>query len=149
MTKQTASQNLRLQLKRTFKASPETLFWAWTDPDALRKWFGPRGCETVSAEVDLRPGGHYRLWMRDIPDGEVFYLFGTYCEIQEPERLVFTWQGGRPEVQVGETLVTVEFHDIGEETEMIFTHELFPNNELRERHNRAWVSCFGRLEEFL
>jgi uncharacterized protein YndB with AHSA1/START domain len=134
-----------LRLTRTFAAPREKVFRAWTEPQALKKWWGPHGYETPSAEVDLRVGGRYRFGMRKLPDGEIFYLSGVYREVSPPERLVYTWLWERQDVDFGETLVTVEFLDRGGETEVVLTHELFPNAEERDRHNQGWNSTLDRL----
>ena len=52
-------------------------------------------------------------------------------------------------MDMGETLVTVEFLDRGEETEVVLTHELFPNAEICEQHNQGWNGCLDRLTQFL
>ena len=77
-----------LRLERHFAASPEAVFRAWTDPEALAAWFGPQGGETRKVAVDLRPGGRYSLEMIE-PDG-VHPLSGVYQEVAPPERLVMT-----------------------------------------------------------
>ena len=46
-----------LELERVFKASPERVFDAFASAEAMRQWFGPEGCEVISAEVDFRVGG--------------------------------------------------------------------------------------------
>jgi uncharacterized protein YndB with AHSA1/START domain len=137
-----------LRLTRTFAAPREKVFRAWTDPEELKKWWGPPGYATPSAEVDLRAGGKYRLGMRKLPDGPVFYLAGTYQEVRAPERLVYTWRW-EAEPEYGETLVTVEFHDRGGTTELILSHELFPNEKMRDEHGRGWGGCFGKLASVL
>jgi uncharacterized protein YndB with AHSA1/START domain len=137
-----------LSLRRTFKAPRERVFRAWTDPDELRKWWGPEGYVTPSAEVDLRVGGKYRLGMRKLPDGDIFYLSGIYREVRPPERLVYTWRWeAKPEL--GETLVTVEFREVGDSTEVILTHEFFPTPQARDDHNRGWSGCLDRLAKLL
>ncbi len=93
-------------------------FSAWTDPEELRRWWGPPGFSTPYAEVDLRVGGNYRLAMQP-PEGEAFHLFGTYREVQPPERLVYTWSSDSDMMNAGETLVTVEFRDLGNSTEVL------------------------------
>jgi uncharacterized protein YndB with AHSA1/START domain len=139
---------ITLKLRRTFKASREKVFRAWTDPEELKKWWGPEGYVTLSAEVDPRVGGKYRLGMRKLPDGEIFYLSGIYREVRPPERLVYTWRWeAKPEL--GETLVTVEFHEVGRSTEVVLTHELFPTATARDDHNRGWNGCLDRLEKLL
>jgi len=141
-TAKTAETTLRLQ--RTFAAFRERVFKAWTDPEELKRWWGPEGYVTPSADVQLRVGGTYRLGMRKLPDGEIFYLAGTYREVRPPERLVYTWRW-EAEPEHGETLVTVEFHDRGGSTEVVVTHELFPDQKIRDDHNRGWSGCLDRL----
>ncbi|MBI4588981.1 MAG: SRPBCC domain-containing protein [Candidatus Rokubacteria bacterium] len=137
-----------LQLRRTFAAPRGKVFRAWTDPEELKKWWGPPGYGTPSAEVDLRVGGKYRLGMRKLPDGEVFYLSGTYREVRRPERLVYTWQW-EAEPELGDTLVTVEFHDRAGSTEIVLTHELFPTEKARQEHERGWSGGLDNLAKIL
>jgi uncharacterized protein YndB with AHSA1/START domain len=86
--------------------------------------------------------------MRKLPDGEVFYLSGTFREIRPPERLVYTWVWeGNPER--GETLVTVEFRTRGKATEVRLTHELFPTAKVRDDHEKGWGSCLDKLAKAL
>ena len=143
-----ATQETTLHLRRTFQAPREKVFRAWTDPEELRKWWGPDGYETPIAEVDLRVGGAYRFGMRKLPDGDIFYLQGTYREVRPPERLVYTWRWeATPEL--GETLVTVEFHDRGGSTEVALTHELFPTDKARSDHEKGWNSILSQLTKAL
>ena len=135
-----------LAIRRTFPAPRERVCRAWTDPTELMRWWGPKGYETPSAEVDLRAGGRYRLAMRKLPDGEVFHLTGVYQEVRPPERLVYTWRW-EAEPELGETLVTVEFLDRGTFTEVALTHERFPSDAIRDRHGEGWSSCLDRLAE--
>jgi len=74
-------------LSRTFTASRERLWRAWTTLDELQRWFGPRGSTIPAATLDLRPGGyfHYRLLTAD---GQEMWGIWTFREISPPERLV-------------------------------------------------------------
>ncbi len=76
-------------LTRTFAAPRTLVFKAWTDPEHLRRWFGPKPFTNPVCEVDLRVGGSWRIVMR-APNGDEFPAAGIYKEIVEPERLVFT-----------------------------------------------------------
>jgi len=143
-----AGGETRLHLSRTFPAPREKVFRAWTDPAELKKWFGPEGYSTPIAEVDLRVGGQYRLGMMKLPDGQALYVVGTYREIRPPEKLVYTWRWeATPEL--GETLVTVEFHDRGGSTEVSLTHELFPTDKARSDHEKGWSSILSQLTNAL
>ncbi|HET7874267.1 MAG TPA: SRPBCC domain-containing protein [Methylomirabilota bacterium] len=144
MATPTQASATTLRLTRTLPAPRERVFRAWTDPEALTRWWGPHGFETPSAELDLRVGGRYRLAMRKLPDGEVFYLTGTYREVRPPERLVYTWQW-EAEPELGNTLVTVEFREVAGGTEVTVTHELFPSEKVGDDHNRGWSGCLDRL----
>src|SRR3984957_63515 len=74
---------------RIFDAPPEVVFRAWTAPERLKRWWGPKGFTNPVCEVDLRPGGAIRIHMR-APDGVVYPMTGLFVEIVEPERLMFT-----------------------------------------------------------
>jgi uncharacterized protein YndB with AHSA1/START domain len=140
-------QTASLQLRRTLAAPRTKVFRAWTDPQALTQWFGKPGYTTLSAEVDLRKGGKYRLTMRKDPDGDPFSAFGTFQDVRSPEKLVYTWNWDHRDI--GDTLVTLELHDLGGRTEIVLTHERFPNTEERDGHNQGWSGCFDRLEQFV
>jgi len=102
-----------------------------------------------SAELDLRPGGRYRLTMRDAK-GEEFSLTGVYREVRPPERLVYTWRWeGTEREGDGETLVTVEFEASGATTLLHLTHEQFPDTAARARHGVGWGSVLDRLVALL
>ncbi len=148
MASQDSSPETTLHLRRTFAAPREKVFRAWTDPEELKKWWGPEGYATPSADVDLRVGGKYRLGMMKLPNGEVFYLSGVYREVRPPKRLVYTWRW-EAQPELGEPLVTVEFHEAGNSTEVVLTHEFFPTEQARDDHNKGWNSCLDRLARAL
>lgn len=150
----TETSQTTLQIRRTYQASRETVFEAWTNSETLKQWFGPTDdFKTPEAEVDLRVGGKYRIRMVS-PDGESHIVGGVYKEITAPEKLVFTWAweagGGCGETESGstiETLVTVEFRNRDGETELILTHEQFPDAAARDKHNEGWSGCLDRLRQ--
>jgi uncharacterized protein YndB with AHSA1/START domain len=79
-----------IRFRRFFRATPERVFAAWTDPEALRHWWGPAGWSLIVCEIDLRVGGRYRHVLRT-PDGEQFTSWGEYLEIEPGRRLVNTF----------------------------------------------------------
>ena len=138
-----------LRLTRTFKAPREKVFRAWTVPEEIVKWWGPEGCSSPGAEIDLRDGGRYRIAMTT-PEQKEFYSFGEYREVAPPEKLVFTWiWEGPPEMAGVETLMTLEFAEKGDETELTLTHERFPTEQDKKNHEWGWNSCFDCLEKAL
>ncbi len=149
MTTQETRSEITLNLTRTYSAPRDDVFRAWTEPEALKRWFAPSDeFSTPIAEVDLRVGGAYRIGMKPPDQEDMFIVVGTYREVQPPERLVFTWSWEEG-MDVGETLVTVEFRDLGGSTEVVLTHELFPNEQARDKHNEGWSGCLERLEKIL
>ena len=141
----TASPSLdtTLEIKRTFQASREKVFQAWTDPEKLNRWFAPSDDYEVSAECDPRPGGNYRVQMTH-KDGNIHTVVGEYREVNPPEKLVFTWSWEDGGVQG--SLVTVDLQDLGESTEVTLTHSGFPSAEWRDKHNEGWSGALSRLE---
>ncbi len=106
-----------LRLSRRFKAPREVVFRAFTDPEALAKWFGPEGMSVGNVKVDLRPGGAYSMAFNQA-DGGNHGLSGVYREISPPERLVMTWVWDDGDWAGLETLVTLEFAEASGETEL-------------------------------
>lgn len=140
-----ATQEITLRIQRTFKASREKIFSAWTDPQELKNWWGPAGYTTPSAEIDLRVGGAYRIAMRS-PEGVMYDLYGVYQVVEPPSKLVYTWNWrGTHMDDIGETLVTVEFRNARQGTEIILTHERFPSQKACDEHDRGWNATLDRL----
>ncbi len=95
---------------RVFDAPRELVFQAWTDPEHIDRWMGPRGFVTTTSEMDFRVGGMWRYVMRHDQYG-TFQNLVKYREIVEPERLVY--DHGSPEDPTM-MLVTVRFAEEGE-----------------------------------
>lgn len=142
---------IALRVARTFAAPRDKVFRAWIDPEAVKKWFAP----TTNAywkgapELDPRPGGQYRFTV--VHEGRLYSIHGTYREVKAPEKLVFTWRWENDPLRgdSGDTLVTVEFFDRGGETEVVLTHEKFPNEAARDEHAQGWPGCFDEMEKLL
>ena len=141
---------MRVVAKRRFRASPKRVFEAFTDPAVLPHWFSPsEEIKTDVIELDVRKGGAYRFGFH-LPEGEVDYVLGRFQEVSPPEKLVFTWTWAEPDPHAGiETLVTVELVEHGDWTEVVVTHERFPNEQARARHDEGWQGTFDRLEKLL
>ena len=142
-TRERQQATVTLRLRRSFPAPPERVFRAWTTPAEMKQWKAPGDMTTPVAEVDLRPGGKYRIHMR-APDGAEHHLVGVYRVVEPPSKLVYTWRWEN-EPDAPETLVTVEFLDRGNTTDLVLTHELFPTNEARSKHEVGWTGCFAKL----
>ena len=133
-----------LRLTRMVDAPRADVFRAWTDPNQLKRWWGPGEFTTPRAEVDLRPGGGYRLWMQP-PAGDALVLSGTFREVAPPERLVYTWRWEAGVPGEGESLVTVEFRELGECTEVVLVHGDFPASHGAEPYRMGWEGGLDKL----
>ncbi len=135
-----------ITLRRTIPARRGEVFRAWTDPAELKRWWARPGFTVVDAQVDLRIGGGFRIDTR--PDvGNVFSVFGSYREVRPPERLVYTWAWQGTRMDGIETLVTVDFREAGQDTEVLLTHEGFDTQGDHTAHRDAWIGCFDRLSQ--
>ncbi|HEX2581016.1 MAG TPA: SRPBCC domain-containing protein [Dongiaceae bacterium] len=135
----------KLIVRRFFEASAERLFRAWTDPERIVTWFGPKGMTCLAAEIDLRVGGHYHLSNR-LPNGAPLEIFGEYVHIDPCRELIFSWRTGPSN---GPERVTVRFLPAGEGTEVEIIHEHIPDRATRDQHESGWNGSLDRLNEFV
>ncbi|HAM26700.1 MAG TPA: SRPBCC domain-containing protein [Microbacteriaceae bacterium] len=108
-------------LVRTFEATPEQIWKAWTDPDSAAQWWHPRGTSTPreAVEIDARVGGRYTYTMVNDATGDRVVTGGVYREVEPFERLVFTW--GHPNGDPDDTpVITITLEPVHEGTRMTF-----------------------------
>ena len=74
-------------MTRVFDAPRRLVFDAFTKPELLKRWFGPRGWSLVVCEIDFKVGGAFRFVLRG-PNGTDMGMRGVYREIAPPERSV-------------------------------------------------------------
>jgi uncharacterized protein YndB with AHSA1/START domain len=152
-----------LRLRRTFQASREQVFRAWTEPELLKQWLNGYLGRSPHAEVDARVGGEFRITstargaktlsklFRD-PSGEYVQMVGRYVEVSPPERLVFTmgWEDfPTVTMEPDATTVTVEFNETDEGTEVVLTHERQPSRRIKSFHWVGWKGSFRKLDRLL
>ena len=131
-------------------APREVVFNAWTRPGHLIHWWGPKDFTAPSADIELRPGGTYRICMRS-PAGAEFWVHGVYREIVAPERVCFTWYDvedakGKPK---HETLITVTFTEHRGKTKVTLHQGDFDSRMGRDAHEQCWMESFTRLKAFV
>ena len=139
----------RIEVSRRIRASASDLFWAWIDPDELALWWcreGP-GWDFVSASVDPRVGGAFRLAMRG-PSGRTHVAIGRYKEMVPDVRLVFSWDWEGDLDRMGETQVTVTFTTAGDScTDIHIIHEGFAvQTERAGGHGDGWSELLNRMK---
>ena len=137
-----------LSLSRHYPASPEKVWRAWTDAEAVKKWWGPGPGEPVSlAELDVRAGGRFRIVFGGA-DGKMHECAGVYQEVVPNRKLVFTWTWPNTTPE-RESLVTIVFRASGKGTDTDFKHEQLFDEKVRDDHQRGWTSVLDKLAEFL
>ena len=138
-----------LLLTRVFDAPRALVFRLWTEPEHIARWWGCAQTEEVSFTSDLRVGGAFTAEMQ-LEGGDVHRIWGVYCKIEEPERLVFTWAWENTNGFSGqETLVTITLADLGGKTELTLRHESFEAAEDRDAHGEGWRASLDRLGDYL
>lgn len=132
-----------LRIERTFQASAEAVFDAWTSEEVMRRWWHAEvGWETSAAEVDLRVGGAVRVVMRDPAEDREFGGGGTYTEIDPPKRLAFTWTWDDHTRQM---LIEIDFAEADGSTTVIFTHSHLWDEEAVRAHEGGWNRALDNL----
>jgi len=145
---QAIGQKPFLNLVRNYPVAPEKVWRAWTDPQAVRKWWGPTSGEPVSlAELDVRVGGRFRIAFGGA-DGRMHECAGEYREVVPNRKLVFTWSWPRSTPD-RISLVTVIFKAVNGGTELDFRHEQFFDEKARDDHKRGWTGVLDKLAEYL
>lgn len=145
-------------VERTYAASPQRVFAAWSDPAAKRAWFVEgEGWEIQSYELDFREGGTETSKFRFLKGEETFgekSVIGNYTvfdEIIPNERIIFTYSMDRNGKRFSVSLASVEFKAAGSGTRLIFTEhgahfDMADGIKMREA---GWHELLGKLDEFL
>jgi uncharacterized protein YndB with AHSA1/START domain len=143
-----------ITITRVFDAPRELVWKAWTEPEQLAHWWGPRGTILASVTMDVRPGGTFRVTSVSEEGGPgeeggpEMTVAGVYLEVVEPERLVFeepaedAWHEGAVSV--------LTLTDLGDgRTEMVVHTTIQTTDELRGAAQAGMASSFDRLAEHL
>ena len=140
MTTETIATVPTVRISKIMPARREDVFNAWLDADGMRRWMCPGEIKETDVEIDARVGGKFRLVMHG--EESDYEMTGEYVEIDPPSRISFTWVS---HTAVDGSLVTLELHDRGEETELVLTHERLPSAEIAAQHESGWTSILEKL----
>ena len=154
------------EIQRVYDAPRARVWQAWTEPERLKHWWGPKGFTVHTCKVDLRPGGTFLYGMK-APDGSDMWGKFVYREVSAPEKLVFVVsfsdpQGGLTRHPGMENwpryiLSTVEFADLGGKTRVSvrwIPHEATEQERRtfedgRESMKQGWGGTLDQLEAYL
>jgi uncharacterized protein YndB with AHSA1/START domain len=134
-----------LVLRRTYRAPRQRVFDAWTNPQLAARFLGPGDVTVPEIEMDVRQGGTYRIVML-MPDGERYIATGTYRDVRAPERLSMTWRWKEDDpAEEYDSLLTLEFNEVSDGTELVLEHEQIATVESRDRHADGWGKILDAL----
>ena len=154
------------EISRLYDAPRDRVWQAWTEPERLRQWWGPRGFKVHTCKVDLRPGGTFLYGMK-APDGSDMWGKFVYREIKAPERLVFVVSFSDPQAGVTRhpgtenwpqyILSTVTFAQQGGKTKVTVQWTPHEATELERRTfeegrpsmQQGWTGTLDQLSAYL
>jgi len=150
-----------IAISRTFDASRELVWKAWTVPEYFMRWWGPKGFTAPVVKIDLRVGGKYLLSMRS-PEGEEYWNTGEFREITPLEHLVYTQKFadekgnevpashyGMPGDWPQATTVTVTFEALDGTTRMTLRESGIPLGQMHEMARAGWSESLDKLADVL
>src|SRR5262245_62883063 len=79
-----------VKLHRVLRATPERVYRAFIDPEAMAKWLPPNGFTGKVHHMDARVGGRYKMSLKNFTTGESHSFGGTYVELVPNQRLRYT-----------------------------------------------------------
>lgn len=150
-----------LVIEREFEAPRERVWMAWTTPELVMRWWGPKGYTTPFCRISLRVGGSSLVCMRS-PEGKDIWSTGFYKEIVPYERIVTTdsfadekgnivpatFYGMSPDFPL-ELLLTVTFGEIPGKTKLAIKHAGFPPGKDMEDAREGWSQSLDKLADLL
>jgi uncharacterized protein YndB with AHSA1/START domain len=141
---------VELHFVRTY-AAPRQLVWdAWTDPDQMAQWWGPRGVSTPreTIEVDLRPGGQVTFVMVDDASGDRYPNSGRFLEVEAPSKIVWVDDGFAD--GSGKGTATITFEAVDDATTRLTLHiEADFSETVRAGAEIGWGTQLDKLVELL
>jgi uncharacterized protein YndB with AHSA1/START domain len=166
MSTQAQPQTPDFVISRTLNAPRELVWQAFTDPERMKEWWGPKGFTVIASKMDFRVGGTYHYGMR-APDGSAMWGKFTYREIEPPQRMVvvnsFSDEAGgitrhpMSPTWPRELLSTFLFEDEGGRTRLTVkwvplnasAEEIATFSGARESMRQGWTGTLDSLDTYL
>jgi uncharacterized protein YndB with AHSA1/START domain len=160
------STERRFNITRILDAPRDLVWKAWTEPERLKQWWGPKASTVRVANVDLRPGGVFHYCLEMPGSGELWGKF-VYREVAAPERLVFIVSFSNPAAEILrnpwnaewplQTLSTLTLAEMEDRTRL--TMEAVPQAATESERNafeagrgsleQGWAGTLNQLAEYL
>jgi uncharacterized protein YndB with AHSA1/START domain len=126
---------------RVFDAPRRMVWEAWTDPEQLVLWWGPKGFTTTIDEMDVRAGGEWKMVMHG-PDGVDYPNKSIFTEVVPYELLRYTLSGGKRGGPAAQFEMTATFEEDGGKTRLTM-RMIFASAEARDENVRVYGSIEG------
>lgn len=156
------TERKHIVLKRIYDVPLESVWKAWTDPEHVMRWWGPRGYTSPSCKIDFREGGRYIWCMRAPKDqgGQDMFTTGVYKKIV-PMQLIEFGQSlcdkdgnlldpttlGMPPDFPKEVRTVLEFKSLGSKTELTVTEYDWKIGQMRDYSEMGLAECLDKLGE--
>jgi uncharacterized protein YndB with AHSA1/START domain len=127
----------RISIPKSYDASPERVFAAWTEPASAKAWLAEGG----DIVMDPRPDGLFYFGM--LHGGTPRPHYGRYLRVETPRLLEFTWVSEHTHGK--ESVVTIEFTPRGSGTDVRLTHEGLPDEKMAMAHTQGWTYFLDEL----
>ncbi len=150
-----------IYVTQIFDAPLSKVWKAWTEPERVMKWWGPKGFTAPVVKIDLRVGGSYLYDMRSA-EGDDYWNTGVYNEIVPMKRIVSTDSFADSEGNIVpashygmsgewplELHVVVTFEEVDGKTKFTMQHDGFPDRENRDLAVEGWMETLNKLAEYL
>lgn len=148
-------------ITRIFDAPRDLVWKAWTEPELVMQWWGPKGYTSPACRIELKVGGSYLYCMRS-PEGRDVWSTGVFREIKKPERIVCTdsfadekgnrvtaaYYGMSREIPA-EMILTVTFDVQAGRTRFILRHAGIPAGKTSDLTRAGWNESLEKLAAFL
>jgi uncharacterized protein YndB with AHSA1/START domain len=137
-----------IRLHRVFKAKPERVYKAFSDPDAYAKWLPPHGFVGKVASMDFRKGGSYKMSFMNLTTGSSHGFGGEYLEVVPNQRIVHTDKFDDPNMP-GAMKVTIEIKKVIVGVELNITQEGVPDAIPAEACYLGWSESLDQLKQLV
>src|SRR5437773_11731117 len=114
-----------IRLHRVLRATPEKIYRAFLDPDALAKWLPPNGFTGKVHQMDGKVGGTYKMSFTNFTTGNSHSFGGTYLELTPHERICYTYKFDDPNMR-GEIQTTISLKKVSWGTQVNIVLEVVP-----------------------
>jgi uncharacterized protein YndB with AHSA1/START domain len=141
----------RLSAEKGFSVPVIELYKAWITPEDLKQWWRPSEHKLTTVELDVKEGGQFKYEFENKDGQPALVITGEYHEVQDNERLAYSWNWTIPEgiVKPSEHELTIMFIADGEGSKLKVVQENFLDDESINPHQEGWEKALNDLHEYL